>query len=206
MHTNSIITSLVLLFLGAVTQIAAQYPDIQSAPFNLIVYSTDPSINGSGLLACHEGAAIEGLCTFALTDPTDQFNVYTHNLSYGTNTTDPPAIGLPGVLVWVLETTGYNTSYPMSFSINSASNVALPLFGLDASTTVAFDENDYLNIQSYLDDTVVPVAESVKAYYRWVVCETYWEAYYYTTLAWVLGDGVPQNPSCVAVDVKRVWV
>lgn len=90
---------------------------------------------------------------------------------------------------------------------NPASNVAVPEFSPGyGSTEVAFDEDRKMNIQSYIDDRVVPPYEAgMKAYYRWYVCKTY-VGYLYTTSAWVLGDHSPQNPSCVKVEVVRVFV
>jgi hypothetical protein len=41
--------------------------------------------------------------------------------------------------------------------------------------------------------------------YRWYVCTTLVTSYTYSTLAWVLGSHSPQNPSCVKVDVVRVF-
>jgi hypothetical protein len=84
--------------------------------------------------------------------------------------------------------------------------VAIPLFSpsVEYSTPVGFDENGLMNIQNYLDDRVVPPTQSTKAYYRWYICTTYY-GYTYQTLAWVLGQYPPENPSCQKVEVKRVF-
>lgn len=37
------------------------------------------------------------------------------------------------------------------------------------------------------------------------ICDTYY-GYRYTTLAWVLGNAPPQNPTCCAVDVVRQFI
>lgn len=50
------IVSSLLLSVVAIAQ------DVQSRPFRLVVKSSDKSLNGQKLVACHTGAAIESLC------------------------------------------------------------------------------------------------------------------------------------------------
>lgn len=50
----------------------------QSKPFQLQLQSADKNLNGKQLGACHEGAAIEGLCVTAAGKPTD-YNTYHFN-------------------------------------------------------------------------------------------------------------------------------
>lgn len=60
----------------------------------------------------------------------------------------------------------------MSLYTLLTTNVALPLFspGDEAADLVAFDNQDRLSIQGYIDDTVVPAAAGpTVAYYRWYV-------------------------------------
>jgi hypothetical protein len=187
--------------------VVAQYTN-QSAPFNLIVLSTNHTINGSSLGACHEGAAIEGLCLGPPPSPSgvtyEQFQFNTSATPYDVNET----IGAPGYLTYELRGGNFNVSEPLGLTYNDVSNVAVPEFtpGFDSATFVAFDHENRLNIQSYIDDRVVPVEYGeVKAYYRWYICQTY-VGYSYTTLAWVMGDHSPENPSCVKVEVVRVFV
>ena len=74
-----------------------------------------------------------------------------------------------------------------------------------SGTLVQFDKSGKLFISGYVDDTVNPInTHKVKNYYRWYMCNTYY-GYLYNTLAWTLGDGKPQNPSCQKVDVVRVF-
>lgn len=118
-------------------------------------------------------------------------------------------LGAPGLVTYELQGGNFNVSEPLGLSYNQASNVALPLFGLSAESVVymSFDIDDCLNIQSYIDDRVPPPYDgSTTAYYRWYICETYFSSYTYTTLAWVMGQYPPQNPTCSPVGVKRVFV
>ena len=68
---------------------------LQSKPFYLVIVSDDSSLNGHALGACHEGAAIEGLCKASKVANADKsyqtfhFN-YTHS-----NPND-------GILTWTL--------------------------------------------------------------------------------------------------------
>lgn len=52
---------LITLFAALAVSVKAQYTS-QSDPFNLYICSDNATYNGAGLFACHEGAAIEGLC------------------------------------------------------------------------------------------------------------------------------------------------
>ncbi|RMY93624.1 hypothetical protein D0861_01785, partial [Hortaea werneckii] len=178
----------------------AQYTK-QSKPFQLVLHSKSQKYNGVALGACHEGAAIEGLCT-AYGGSTFYFN--TTDNEYITN----EEAGATGYLTWVLPAGGVNVSEPMSLIYNDASNVALPLFEPSApNTMVAFDKNNHMNIQSYINDRVSPPeAGNATAYYRWYACETLYTGYTYTTLAWVMGKYPPQNHSCKKVEVIRKFL
>ncbi|KAL9115817.1 MAG: hypothetical protein Q9227_000185 [Pyrenula ochraceoflavens] len=195
---------LVSLFFSPVL---AQYTD-PSAPFNLVLLSsTNTTLNGSSLAACHTGAAIESLCVTggAVSPGSDTFTLNTS----ASAPSPPPAIGNPGYLIYVLQGSNFNESEPLSLYIDPASNVALPLFepGVESTTyAVAFDEKGLLNIQSYVDDTTSPPTLQTKAYYRWYACQTYFLGYQYLNLAFVLGEAEPQNPTCQKVDVTRVFV
>jgi len=70
---------------------------------------------------------------------------------------------------------------------------------------VAFDEDEKLVLPAYVDDSTNPPTIGEREYERWVVCETY-VGYAYTTLAWVMGSGKAQNPTCQSVEVFRVFV
>ncbi|QSZ32456.1 hypothetical protein DSL72_002030 [Monilinia vaccinii-corymbosi] len=193
------------LLAAATTQVTAQYLN-QSEPFTLVLLSSDDTLNGVTLSPCHEGAAIEAFCLGArISEPDTTFSSYNFNTSSfnsGVNTT----IGQTGYLTWVLRGGNFNLSSPMGLGYSATSNVAIPLLTPpSASTTpVAFDESNLLNIQGYVDDTTSPTTFRTQAYYRWYVCKTFW-GYAYTTLAWGVGKGDPQNPTCVAVNVKRVF-
>lgn len=193
------------LLAAATTQVTAQYTN-QSDPFSLVLLSSNGTLNGTTLSPCHEGAAIEGLCLGpSITDTTTTpitYNFNTSSFNTGANTT----IGQTGILTWLLQGGNFNLSSPLGLSFNPTSNVAIPLFtpSTTSTTTVAFDDGDLLNIQGYVDDTTSPLSFGQKAYYRWYICDTYY-GYQYTTLAWVNGASDPQNPSCVKVDVQRVF-
>jgi hypothetical protein len=200
---TSILATLLALTVSTAT---AQFTN-QSAPFNLILLSHNKTLNGSALGACHEGAAIEGLCLAGNPTPGTTYEQFQFNTSVPASTYNA-TLGEPGYLTYLLRGGNFVESEAMSLTYNPASNVAVPEFtpGVYGGTLVAFDEDAKMNIQSYVDDRVdPPVGGPVKAYYRWYVCKTY-VGYSYATLAWVLGDHSPQNPSCVKVEVVRVFV
>jgi hypothetical protein len=88
------ILSLVLV-LGAF-QVVAQYTN-QSAPFNLVLCSSNVTLNGALLGACHEGAAIEGLCPSIGGNASALYNQF--NFNYTSKQTPDPIFGITGLLV-----------------------------------------------------------------------------------------------------------
>ena len=148
---------------------------------------------------------VEGLCLGSKYDkntisPSTTFRFNTS--FYDQNPTDQA--GKQGLLTWDLIGGNFVAPSSMALSYNPISNVAVPLFSPgEQGTSVGFDRNNKLYIQGYIDDTVSPPKTNAqKKYYRWYMCNTY-VGYSYTTLAWTLGNGVPQNPSCQKVEVVR---
>lgn len=80
--------------------LAAAADDVQSKPFKLVLDSSDGTINGKTLSACHSGAAIEGLCLSNATT-SDQFSQYYFNTTAGVNST-VEGYEPSGKLVWNL--------------------------------------------------------------------------------------------------------
>lgn len=177
----------------------------QSAPFNLVLTSQNSTLNGSTLVACHEGAAIEGLCVGG---PLQSSSVqYSFNYSLANVQGAPPTgTNLTGLLTYLLIGGNFQVSSPLTLSYNPTSNVAVPLLQpSDSGTFVAFDDDNKLAIISYQDDTVALPNYQSKPVYNWYACTTY-AGYLYQTLVWVVGNGTPQNPTCQKVDVVRVFV
>jgi hypothetical protein len=86
------------------SQAVAQYTN-QSAPFNLVLSSSNTTLNGALLGACHEGAAIEGLCLNIGSDAAASYNQYTFN--YTTEQTPDPVLGVTGILVRIYIVPGF---------------------------------------------------------------------------------------------------
>jgi hypothetical protein len=88
-------STLILAF--AASRAVAQYTN-QSKPFNLVLSSSNKTLDGALLGACHEGAAIEGLCFFSgPKNASASYNQYTFNTTSGA--TPVPNIGIAGLLV-----------------------------------------------------------------------------------------------------------
>ena len=192
----------------AASQVSAQNLN-QTGPFSLVLTSDDAKINGSSLtlVACHEGAAIEGLCIGGPLSGAPSAPASTFNFNYSSAATVDPTIGVVGLLTYELQGGNFNVSSPMELAYNPASNVAVPLLTpSDNGQEVAFDSAGKLAIPQYIDDTQAPSANpyNPKLLYRWSVCTTY-EGYTYTTLGWTLGKDAPQNPTCKEVEVVRVF-
>jgi len=152
--------------------------------------------------------AIEGLCV-ATTPPTNLTAYFQFNTTGDDVGIEPPNPGATGLLTYSLDIGSENVSSVMEFSISVSSNVAQPIFqpsdSLDNGALVAFDGDGKMNIQSYIDDTVYPQVEETVTFYRWYACITDFLGYQYRTLAWMIGPGQPENPTCVKVDVLRVF-
>jgi hypothetical protein len=204
-HSVKMRTSTIASLLAIAATTTAQFLN-QTAPFALVVYSQNETYNGTSLVACHEGAAIEGLCIgaeFSYPIPT---SVETFTQNYSSSLTVEPTVGVVGYLTYELRGGNFNLSSPMELSYNPTSNVAVPLFTpADSGLEISFLD-DKLGVPSYLNDQVTPPAYSDTAYFdRWYICETN-AGYDYITLALVLGDTAPQNPSCVEACIKRVFI
>ncbi|CAF9915710.1 MAG: hypothetical protein GOMPHAMPRED_000832 [Gomphillus americanus] len=193
------------ILLGTITTLSslasAQYTN-RSHAFNLVVESsTNKTLSGTRLTACHSGAAIETLCTYPAASDSISDEFY-----YNYTTQSKPT---SGIITWNLPYNGNQIeSEPLTFQYDPSTNVALPVFipSEDNEVFVTFDKNNYLLVLSYLDDTKTPPGYKPQQLSRWQVCQTYYGSYTYTTLAWTLGSGKPQNPSCQAVKVKRVAI
>lgn len=181
----------------------------RSPDFHLVVFSTtNETINNTALVACHEGAAIEGFCRGPKLPDTSGYGT---NFYFNTSSenTVPGAANIPGILSYDLVIAD-NQTVPSSMNVASTlvSNVAVPVIypGTSSAYEVYFDEADELYVLSWRDDTVDPAVGKEERLKQWYICTTYY-SYTYVTLAWVIGKGVnPQNPTCQKVTVKRVWV
>ncbi|TVY85578.1 hypothetical protein LSUE1_G000088 [Lachnellula suecica] len=200
MRVSTIASTLAL----AASGVQAQYYANQSAPFYLVLSSQNETLNGTTLSSYHEGAAIE---SFGLGGPLSTASVeYTFNYSIQSWQDPPPTgVNLTGLLTWELRGGNFNLSSPMQLSYTPSSNVAVPLLEpSDDGTLVAFDDENKLTILSYQDDTKPLPNYAVTPTYNWYVCTTY-VGYLYQTLAWVVGNAEPQNPTCQKVDVLRIF-
>lgn len=189
----------------------AQYTfDNASAPFALVVDSSNPALDNHVLSACHEGAAIEGLCLGpvydASTAPTYTFNSSTYDLA------NPPANGggAVGIVIYQLPVSGLPTpTEPEGLTLvyNPISNLALPFFepGTDNVIYFSFDADNKLNLQGVLDNGNTTEEEQTVVAYNWQICTTFNAGYSYTALAWIVGGGVANNPTCSPVNVTRVF-
>lgn len=184
----------------------AQFFTNASEPFGLVLSANETEYDNHVLIPCHEGAAIEALCVGGPYTAGNATKYYTFN-STDFSIAHPPAKGgAEGILVYSLPGNGFDASSALSLSYNPVSNVAVPLFqpGDEEVTQVAFDKDEKLNIQGSIDAGLPPQANETAVFYRWQVCKTY-EGYSYTTLAWVVGWGYPDNPTCKPATVTRVW-
>ncbi|KAF1834343.1 hypothetical protein BDW02DRAFT_569127 [Decorospora gaudefroyi] len=204
-------TTTLLLSLAAAVITSAQddssYYNETSAPFHLIVTSEDGRVNDT-LSACHIGAAIESLCRSNGNYGSSPTPLQAASFNFNTSiyAEEPVSgLGVGGILTYVLETSYGGVPSSASFSYNPISNLALPILspGDSDAQIMAFDTQDDLAIQSY---TYVDNTATWSNYYRWYTCDTSYSSYRYNALAWGLGASKPDNPSCVAVNVTRVFL
>jgi hypothetical protein len=208
MKTTTTLAS--LLFAAAAN---AQFYNETSKPFQLVLTSNDTTINGSTLSTCHIGAALESLCLSNSNTTSNPNPIAPATFNFNT-TADPFApnatLGVPGILTWTLQSSIGNISSSAYFNYDPTTDIAIPFLtpGSDTPQILAFDSQDRLNIQGYINWTSTPpnATAETTAYYRWYACQTYTTGYVYENLAWGLGAGKPENPTCVSVGVKRVFI
>ncbi|KAI1099644.1 hypothetical protein F4804DRAFT_321415 [Jackrogersella minutella] len=202
-----------ILFLASTFALAlaqSSYPN-QSAPFNLVLSSSNSSLNGLKLAACHSGASVESFCLDESVQ-TPEFQTFFFNAS--ANPTTSPGYLPSGLITWTFTggTSPFAENTAMTFFYNEASNLAFPLiWPSDVNAQpVSFTDEGLLGVGANINDAVSPPEpyENYITYFtdRWAICKTYWQGYGYTALQYVLGDQKPQNPSCQLVSVKRVFV
>ncbi|RMZ73836.1 heatshock Hsp [Pyrenophora seminiperda CCB06] len=205
----------IVLSLAAAAITSAQNFNITTSPFYLFVASEDGGVNTT-LSACHVGAALESLCLSDGdygSDPTPLHAAeFQFNTSAYAQTPTPPALEV-GILHWWLHSscgTAGSCQFPSSaaFNYDATTNLALPIIspGDDRATLLSFDAQNDLTLQQYGPGTEYAYTGSLQTFYRWYACKTYYGSYNYMSLAWGLGASQPDNPSCVAVNVTRVFV
>jgi hypothetical protein len=192
---------------------SAQYYNITSKPFQLLLTSTDGSINDT-VSACHTGAALESLClsnsnSTSKPDPTpySTFNFNTSSNSQApVNHTD---LGVPGILTWFLPSGNYGpVPSAVHFNYDPTTDIAVPILETgENGQMLAFDDQDELLVQGYVQWTAnPPTYGETYGLKKWYACKTYYAGYQYENLVWSLAASKPENPTCVAVEVKRVFV
>jgi hypothetical protein len=175
----------------------------KALPFRLVLAApkdanASTKYNGKYLAACHQGAAIKGLCVSNSTDAKSGTVFY---LKANDVKSQSGELALD-------QTVNGNQTVPTLFSMTyyATSNVAVPVFSPAASSNfpVVFDQDGTLGYKMYKDDTTVPPTETDWIVKNWYICATQYN-YNYETLAWVNAKyPFPQNPSCEKVEVKRV--
>lgn len=184
------------------------YYNITTAPFYLVVTSEDGGVNDT-ISACHVGAAIESLCLSnagagdapgSLAGAEFQFNTSIYSQA------PEPSFGVPGILTWWLNTSTLDIPSSAAFGLDPTSNLATFTLspGSDDATQLAFNSQDELTLQAYVPGE--NYTGSYQEFYRWYACDTSYSSYQYNNLVWGLGAGKPDNPTCVSVNVTRVFV
>lgn len=205
-------TPIVTLLLAAAAA-NAQFYNETSKPFNLVLASEDPTINGSTISACHTGAALESLCLSNIGSISKPDLIAPASFNFNTSTdpyTPNATLGTPGILTWTLKTSSIDVPSSVYFNYDPTTDAAIPILSPGSSNPqlLAFDDQDRLNVQGYVDWTANPpnATDSTVGYYRWYACKTYFSGYAYANLVWGLGARKPENPTCVSVCVKRVFI
>ena len=181
------------------------YPVVtQSAPFRLQLTSRNRTLNGSYLFAAHAGAAIESFVPTKNISLASQFNFNT--TSYGSSSSNPSynVTGEPGILTWTLVGGNFVEPEATQLVYDPASDVAaLQIYpGNSTASQFAFDKGNVLNIPNY-NAYRNKQSEALKRFY---ICQLYTTGYAYHSLGFKLGTGAPNDKSCTAVTVKRVFL
>lgn len=199
----AIISAVSLAASAPALQARQLYTVTQSAPFNLIVESSNSTLNGSQLFAGHSGAAIEELIVGSKTISQSSSSQFNFNVSSTTYQQYSNITGQQGSLVWTLPASNINVSEPLQFLYNPAYNTAVMQFAPSAGAIFGF-KNDYLVVAHYTDAT--PAVVALERWYTCMIPLAQGNGYNYHALAWGLGSKTPDNDSCQSVRVKRVFV
>jgi hypothetical protein len=207
-------TTLAIASLIAAASAQESFYNITSKPFQLLLTSEDGTINDT-VTACHTGAAIESLClsnsnTTSKPNPTE-YSTFNFNSSiYAQAPSNDVSLGVPGILTWFLPVSNYGpVPSSLYFNYDPSTDIAVPILETGSANPqqLAFNDQDELIVQSYINWTADPPTGGVPyGLKRWYACRTYFAGYQYENLAWSLGAAKPENPTCVAVGVKRVFV
>lgn len=164
--------------------------------------------------ACHQGAAIEGLCLSKARFDDDLGLSYTfyHNASSSQNST-ANAIDAPGTMIWILHTSEWAVPSAMNFTPTSGTNQLNMIFtpGIESNSYVSFDKAGRMYRHKALDGNwTAPRMRRSSAtdtrYENWYICLTHYN-YEMNSLVWVDGDApVPPDSTCRPVGVQRLWV
>ncbi|KAI0205312.1 hypothetical protein F4808DRAFT_411271 [Astrocystis sublimbata] len=179
-------------------------------PFALrITGKTDSSINGY-VWACHAGAATEGFCYAAGTEPVSG-SIYEFYYNY----TYYEAYSYPGYITYVFAYQGGDgnpVKVPSFAHIypNWGSNVHTMLVppGTDDGTPISLNLTTGLfSLGLLFDDThwneTMPAGEPAEELSNFYLCYQWTGGYWFRSLAWVSGSrgATPQNPSCEPVNL-----
>ncbi|KAL5118767.1 hypothetical protein ACEQ8H_003270 [Pleosporales sp. CAS-2024a] len=187
-----------------------QYYNISSSPFQLVLKSDNATLHLTVLGACHQGAAIEGLCFTGrgINETATPYTTFYYNISSYSSTNS--FYDNDGLLGWNLNTTSLLVPSAMRLSKSPTSNVANAVFspGWSDPSLVSFDAAGYLYIKATQNDLVDPVGywDPPLHVKNWYICSTLWSSYRYDTLIWKIGlQGQPQNPACQYVEVFKMY-
>ncbi|SMQ55795.1 unnamed protein product [Zymoseptoria tritici ST99CH_3D7] len=190
---KSTIAGTAAALLALSSSLAAQ--TTQSAPFRLAISGSAKAVDGKVLSACHEGAAIEGLCISDPAGSTFQFNTTTGQ--------SEPNVG---TITYKLDAGTVQPSYGLTFLYSPSSTLAHAQFGgIGQEQQFGFDKDNKLYVPTYYDESVYPPKSlgSSKPEYHWYLCNYNYAGYGYQSLNWAVGDAKPKNPTCAKVDVVR---
>ncbi|KAF2710746.1 hypothetical protein K504DRAFT_475705 [Pleomassaria siparia CBS 279.74] len=199
-----------ILAILALSAIGACQEDQKSSPlFQLMIESSNSTLNGTVLGACHQGAVTEGFCYTGkdVAEPPSWSTSFYFNVSSSAE----DDIDKQGTIGWTLHGGNFNLTSSMSdLSYDPTSNLAHPIISAGAnkySGNIYFGSCGHLYIADYTDDTTDPATylNPPAKLENWYICLTRW-SYLYWSLVWKVGTkGEPQNPTCQKVRVKRVF-
>lgn len=200
-------SSLLTLFSTLSTLALAQVYN-ESAPFKLILQSSNATLDGAALGAIHDGAAIETLTPGSAnaTGAGSTFTLVVDNYDGSVKPGFDPAVEISGFIKYNLVISG-NQTVPSGLHLNAwpATDTGFLQFepGLTGSMYIAFDKKGKMTyISNGANDRVSPPVYQQLKLYQWYICYTQ-TGYARYTLVWAFGDDAPQNPSCQKVQVLR---
>ncbi|KAH8891621.1 hypothetical protein GQ53DRAFT_823637 [Thozetella sp. PMI_491] len=192
----------------ALATLSTTLPRDQSREFVLVIVSQDSNYNNSTVIPCEKGKQrpFPGLCPLANLSY-GIFPLEFFNLNYTSSSGADENIGYLTYELINRSTASGPANQSASMQLNNKDSYSVPLFGYaqrSDATLVEFNNQNKLGVLALPDQTgKIPVA-STATFNKWHICDID-SGIVYPSLVWATSESTPSLPSCIKVDIIRVF-